>query len=310
MEANTSNIGLADRSTGAEYIPTSLDNKEKIKRYLKNDTSEKISTANLSRIFGITRQGVWRILEDIGETRHRRPPKVDKQCEICQVPVSRNATFCRTHSRNTTQREPGKSYQCRLCQEYKVLEQFAKNKQYQSGYETRCLKCRAEWQRNYHQTERGKKSHSLSSSTLTKRHPERQRAYYQIYHGLQKGTIVKKPCESCGSENVKAVHKDYNNPFDVTWLCALCRHRSQPNVVGYVPNPLEENLREFIVQETGFNRWSTKWILILKEHYNTQTLTKSHLDSSKDDATHVKGLGKTYREVIEKFLTINCGSGY
>lgn len=37
------------------------------------------------------------------------------------------------------------------------------------------------------------------------------------------GTIVRKPCEHCGSnENMNMHHEDYSRPLEVIWLCRKC----------------------------------------------------------------------------------------
>jgi hypothetical protein len=41
---------------------------------------------------------------------------------------------------------------------------------------------------------------------------------------IKRGLIIKFPCEVCKSENVQAHHNDYNDPYNITWLCARC-HR-------------------------------------------------------------------------------------
>ena len=277
------------------------DTKSLIEQYIKDHANDsKINTAQLGRLFNISRQRVWTILETLGETRHRRVPKAVKLCEKCPKEISRNATFCRSHSKGTETRIPGNYYTCRICKEVKILEEFAQNNQYASGYETRCLACRAKWQRDYHKTESGKTNHAQAGKTLMSKHPERQRAYYQVYKAVKDGTLLKQPCINCGSENSKAVHTDYNRPLDVMWMCALCRNRRTPKVSPYVPNPLEEHLRKFISDSTGFNRWHSKWIRLVKKHYEVATINEQILqDSLKDD---ISGLGKTYKDLIEKFL--------
>lgn len=47
----------------------------------------------------------------------------------------------------------------------------------------------------------------------------------QVALALKKGTLVKMPCEICGSiEKIQAHHEDYSKPLDIVWLC-IKHHR-------------------------------------------------------------------------------------
>jgi len=276
--------------------------KDKIHQYAATFLGDKIDTAALSREFGVTRQRVWSILESIGETRHQRVPKKEKLCETCKVKISKNAQFCRLHSKRTTPKISGQFYNCRICNQAKVLEQFARNAQYSSGYDTRCLACRAEWQRDYHLTQKGKQSHLLATKTLNDKHPERQRAYYQVYQAIKRGMIIRLPCSRCQSPNSKAVQTDYNHPLNVIWLCSLCKHRNPVPLTSYEPDAFEEHFRTFINTTTEDTRWSSKWIKILKNYYQITNITEEVLYRSLDPNEKIKGLGASYKELITQFL--------
>jgi len=58
----------------------------------------------------------------------------------------------------------------------------------------------------------------------------RQKRHYlanaAVYRSIQRGEIVRKPCESCGtSKRVEAHHEDYNKPLEVIWLCLSCHKK-------------------------------------------------------------------------------------
>lgn len=47
-------------------------------------------------------------------------------------------------------------------------------------------------------------------------------------YAIKSGKLTKRPCESCGCDDlsrVQAHHEDYGKPFDVTWLCTVCHRR-------------------------------------------------------------------------------------
>ena len=198
-------------------------------QFLEDHPQERINTGELGRICGVSRQQIWNLLESLGETRHRRGPKKINACESCGVEISRNASFCRAHAKAGSYRVLGQSYECRLCLEVKPLEQFAKSTQYSSGFERRCLACRAKWQREYHKTNSGKFRHSLATKVIGQKHPERIKAYYRVHKALKDGTLIKQPCANCDSNKSQAIHITYEEPLNIMWLCPLCRHRKPAN---------------------------------------------------------------------------------
>jgi len=47
---------------------------------------------------------------------------------------------------------------------------------------------------------------------------------------ISSGKLIKQPCELCGStKSVEAHHNDYNNPFEVNWLCGKCHNMHHAN---------------------------------------------------------------------------------
>lgn len=41
----------------------------------------------------------------------------------------------------------------------------------------------------------------------------------QVKKAIEKGLLVRRPCEVCGASRVDAHHDDYGKPLDVRWLC-------------------------------------------------------------------------------------------
>lgn len=113
----------------------------------------------------------------------------------------------------------------------------------------------------YYHTDRGKEAYARAREGYLRRHfneprnyelmRERGRAYYQghkdevchhmrVYRAInpektraravfgkrvQRGTIVRQPCEVCGDPKSHGHHDDYSKPFDVVWLCS--RHHGE-----------------------------------------------------------------------------------
>lgn len=67
----------------------------------------------------------------------------------------------------------------------------------------------------------------------------KERARHAAYRAIERGELVREPCEACGESPVgvdgrslvQAHHNDYAEPLEVRWLCARCHgieHRSLP----------------------------------------------------------------------------------
>jgi len=56
-------------------------------------------------------------------------------------------------------------------------------------------------------------------------------AHDAVETAIANGTLIRHPCEICGSTRVDAHHDDYGKPLQVRWLCRkhhLEHHRSSP----------------------------------------------------------------------------------
>lgn len=52
------------------------------------------------------------------------------------------------------------------------------------------------------------------------RYPGKYRARMAVQNAIRSGTLVKKPCEVCGTtQQVHAHHDDYRKPLEVRWFC-------------------------------------------------------------------------------------------
>ena len=92
-----------------------------------------------------------------------------------------------------------------------------------------CNDCKRDWKRRnpekVHKSKRDWKTrnkdnvrkHELLWKT---RHPEKIRAKQIIGNRVYRGTMMKKPCEKCGTTiEIHAHHPDYRFPTNVIWLC-------------------------------------------------------------------------------------------
>ena len=207
------------------------------------------------------------------------------------------------HGKPSDTRKEGFNYICRLCGKYKPLEQFVKNKKSKSGYETRCLACRANWQREYTQTNKGRSSHRQANKKLADQHPERTRAYYRVHRALKQGVLIKaSQCEDldCTVNQVQAFHTDYTQPLNVRWLCRLHAKRMQGLAKEYMPNPIEMRYRQFVSSYVGYSNSSGRWIAVLKAQYGE--LTHTILIDALRRHNDIQGLGRKFRSTTKAFL--------
>jgi len=51
------------------------------------------------------------------------------------------------------------------------------------------------------------------------KHAERHAARLAVRRAIQSGTLVRQPCELCGSSPTHGHHDDYSRPLHVRWLC-------------------------------------------------------------------------------------------
>lgn len=143
---------------------------------------------------------------------------------------------------------------CNKCLEVKPIKRFHRNRLLKSGRVGVCDACRAEaakiyrgahkaeaaiqaakWaklnaehikkvQKKYRKTKAGKKMMLEAHRKFRREHPEKNRAVWMVGYAIERGILVRQPCEICGELKVEAHHEDYAKPLDVKWLCSM-HHR-------------------------------------------------------------------------------------
>lgn len=64
-------------------------------------------------------------------------------------------------------------------------------------------------------------------------------ARIRVKTALERGNLVRLPCEVCGVEPAEAHHPDYNRPLDVMWLCE--RHHAEWHESNVAIAPIVES---------------------------------------------------------------------
>lgn len=273
--------------------------KEKVRDYIISNPTESISPTKMGKKVGVSKQRISQILQQIG---YKIPKTSIHTCRVCTTKIQKTSNYCMAHKNIKTRRFPGLMYPCRLCKEFKKLEEFAKSNG--SKYEHRCLVCRAKVQRDfyreYYKTEKGKELRRKLQENQANKYPERYRAYNVHYRNLKKGKIIQQKCEICSSENSRAVFLDYVEN-SIRWLCVKCHKNT------YVPKPIP---RPITVVEKAFSGFANKhgyskatiarWLYKIKE-YNANSIDYGIIRSSLD-TNSIYGIGKEYKQVAKKFL--------
>lgn len=74
------------------------------------------------------------------------------------------------------------------------------------------------------------KCNKVYKKEYARKNPEKIMAHMMVKAAKMSGTLVRQPCETCGSTFVQAHHDDYSKPLEVRWLCSEhhnALHRAQ-----------------------------------------------------------------------------------
>jgi len=111
---------------------------------------------------------------------------------------------------------------CTRCKIEKSVDEFYKNVLTRDGVESYCISCKSTY---YKERREGKKLLSFKQVAPHKKfwlaeNKLKKTAHQKVAYAIQKGELVRQPCERCGTtEHVVGHHEDYNKPLEVVWLC-------------------------------------------------------------------------------------------
>lgn len=96
---------------------------------------------------------------------------------------------------------------------------FYKDKRTYHGLYSDCIDCH---KKNYGDSyEKNKKYHQRYHKEKRKLRSERYKARRALNYAVQKGVLVRKPCEKCANPKSEGHHDDYSQALNVKWLCRL-----------------------------------------------------------------------------------------
>jgi len=124
---------------------------------------------------------------------------------------------------NNIDQQPAKFMKtCSGCYEEKPVEDFYKSVLNKDGLLGRCKVCH---NKQVNEKRKNKKLLPYKEISTHKKfwlqeNQLKKKAHQIVGYAVQKGDLVRQPCERCGTtENVIAHHEDYHKPLDIVWLC-------------------------------------------------------------------------------------------
>ena len=110
---------------------------------------------------------------------------------------------------------------CIICDSYKNIEEFVRNKVIKSGYSNRCKSCHNKICRVYitkNQAYYTKKSNEYRKTAIGK---IKNHAHQKVKTAIRSGKLIRMGCEICGNMKSEAHHPDYSKPLNIIWLCSF-----------------------------------------------------------------------------------------
>lgn len=122
---------------------------------------------------------------------------------------------------------------CYRCGIEKPLDHFNKDRTARDGRQGKCRPCGIILRRARHaaniEQERAhgrayyaahRKQECSRALAYIAAHRDTAIAKRRVRSAIASGTLIRKPCEVCGSvDDIEGHHEDYSNPLEVTWLC-------------------------------------------------------------------------------------------
>jgi hypothetical protein len=98
---------------------------------------------------------------------------------------------------------------------------YAKNKERENARAKAWREANREKIKEYNK--KYKTSHKELVNSLLKKdkakHSEEHKIRKRICEAIRRGSLERQPCEVCGSMPTEAHHDNYNEPYNITWLC-------------------------------------------------------------------------------------------
>lgn len=97
---------------------------------------------------------------------------------------------------------------CKVCTKTDVRQRYGATRNERSAYERK---------RSRRPERKAQAGASARKGRLTR--PDKYAARLAVANAVRTGSLIARPCETCGSTKVQAHHDDYSRPLDIRWLC-------------------------------------------------------------------------------------------
>ena len=163
----------------------------------------------------------------------------DKTCKACRALIAKERRR-RIRENNSDAATSDGPRCCNGCERTLPAVSFGIAANYIGGRNPRCLECVAQYRRSGKEGMRlllaeksraYRSSHKESTSAYHKRYrdsnPYRSRSRRAVRTAVERGELIKLPCEVCGSTTANAHHDSYERDkwLSVRWLCV--KHHKQ-----------------------------------------------------------------------------------
>jgi len=125
---------------------------------------------------------------------------------------------------------------CFRCRERKPMSEFYRHAAMADGHLNKCKACcradaianrraKVDYYRAYDrartQTSDRREWAAGRLRSYRSRNPMKNAARAAVSRAVRAGSLVRRPCEVCGCDQVDAHHDDYSKPLAVRWLCRI-----------------------------------------------------------------------------------------
>jgi hypothetical protein len=129
---------------------------------------------------------------------------------------------------------------CFKCKKEKPIDEFYRHPQMKDGHLNKCKECGKKdtvtWRLanleraramalEFSKKPRYVQARAVNTVRWRQENPRKYAAHVLLGNAIRAGKVKRLPCQECGKKS-HGHHEDYDNPLEVTWLCAA-HHRQR-----------------------------------------------------------------------------------
>ena len=136
-----------------------------------------------------------------------------KKCIDCLL--EKNITEFYAHSKM----KDGHLNKCKDCVRARIENHRIKNINFIREYDRKRGRTLERLEKNKLHSRKVRAENRSGAAKWMRLNPEKKAAHLLVQRAVNKGRLIKKPCEVCGKKKVEGHHNDYMKPLEVRWLC-------------------------------------------------------------------------------------------